>query len=66
MLEDNPEIENAIIIAKFSDGKCRQVLTKKETMKIILQLIGQIEGVVKIVEKPIDGIDITYNEKSPD
>lgn len=66
MLEDSPEIENAIIVAKFSDGKCRQVLTKKETMKIILQLIGQIEGVVKILEKPINGIDITYNEKSPD
>jgi len=62
MLKDNPEIEDAILIAKFSDGKCRQVLTKKETMKIILQLIGQIECVVKIVEKPIEGIDIKVND----
>ncbi|OYY99533.1 MAG: hypothetical protein B7Y37_13665 [Sphingobacteriia bacterium 28-36-52] len=62
MLEDNPEIENAIIIAKFSDGKCRQVLTKQETMKIILQLIGQIEGNLRVLETPISGIDIELKD----
>lgn len=59
-----PIIENAIIIAKFSDGKCRQVLANKDTINAVLQIVGMMEGNINVLETPIETIDIEVNNKT--
>lgn len=57
----NPELKDFIIIGKFSDGKCRQILVKSENMKTIINFIGFIEVGLRVNEKVIEGIDIESN-----
>ena len=47
------------------NGKVMQVLTKKENTEIHLQMIAGIEGGIKIIDKPVEGILFEYkkNEK---
>lgn len=53
-----PKIQVFAIIAKFDDGKCRQILIKDTTKNIILQTIAAYEQQVRVLETPIYGIDL--------
>lgn len=58
------DIECFAVLVKVN-GKVMQVLTKKENTEIHLQMIAGIEGGIKIIDKPIEGILFEYkkNEK---
>lgn len=52
------KIESIVIVAKFNDGKCRQVLLKTETEAAVLQTIVCMESNVRVLETPLETIDI--------
>ena len=53
------QIESLLLLAKLSDGKIRQVITKKEQQILIIDLLSQTskDGVVLLTEETVDGID---------
>jgi hypothetical protein len=56
-----PKIEHISIIAKFDDGACRQILIEKSTEKEVLHCIALRESKIRILEEPIENIDIVFN-----
>lgn len=51
-------IDSIVIVAKCSDGKYRQVLIDTATEQDILDAIMAIEGKIRVLDKPLDGIEI--------
>lgn len=49
------------IIGKFDDGKCRLFAIKPETRKAILNLIVLMENNIRVVDNPIEGVDIEFS-----
>ena len=54
----DPQVEAIIIVGKFSDNKYRQILLKMENMNLILHTVAALEGSIRILETPIEGIAI--------
>lgn len=51
-------IESIVIVAKFSDGEYRQVLIDTTTEQDVLDAIMAIDGKIRVLDKPLDGIEI--------
>lgn len=58
-----PQIKDIIVLADFTDGKVRQILCNEQTRKVILNVIALAEQSIKVVDKPVEGIQFTYKEK---
>jgi hypothetical protein len=54
----SPKLKHLIVIGKFDDGKCRQVLINPKTQDLILSAILACEGNIRALETTLDGIDI--------
>lgn len=56
-----PKIKSVILLVELEEGGVHQVALKDSTGHQLLAVLAQLEGYVKIIEKPIDGlyIDIT-------
>lgn len=52
------KLEHFVIIGKFNDGKCRQIMIKPETQDVVLSAIVACEQQVTVLENVIEGIDI--------
>lgn len=50
------EIEKILILVETADGAPRQVLASKENKQIALQILGKLEGGIKLTQafKPIE------------
>jgi hypothetical protein len=59
-----PKIKRAILLVELEEGGIHQVALKDNTGHQLLAVLAQLEGYVKIIEKPIDGlyIDISKSE----
>ena len=56
-------LKKFVIIAEGSDGKTYQLYIKKDTEDYILSLIQQLEGEIKALETPIEGVYLTNQKK---
>lgn len=64
MKKNDPKLLNFVIIGKFDDGKCRQILIKPKTESAILSLITVCESGIRVLETVIEGIDVKpYNNE---
>lgn len=54
----SPKLKHLVVIGKFSDGKCRQVLINPKTQDVILSAILACEGSIRALETTLEGIDI--------
>lgn len=54
----SPKLKHLVVIGKFDDGKCRQVLINPKTQDVILSAILACEGNIRALETTLDGIDI--------
>ena len=52
------KITDLVVVAKFDDGKCRQILLKKNTQECLLSLINLCERKINVLDEIIEGIDI--------
>ena len=52
------KLKNIVIIVKFDDGKCRQVLINQQTQDVVLSAIIACERQIRVLETIIEGIDI--------
>lgn len=52
------KLEHIVIIGKFDDGKCRQILINPRTQNIVLSAISAIEQQIRVLETTMEGIDI--------
>lgn len=60
-----PKIKSVILLVELEEGEgVHQVALKDNTGHQLLAVLAQLEGYVKIIEKPIDGlyIDVTKPE----
>jgi hypothetical protein len=53
-----PKLERVVVIGKFSDNKCRQLLVERRTEQAVLQTIILVDNGIKVLDKIIEGIDI--------
>lgn len=53
-----PKLKRISIVASCSDGKIRQVIIDKTIEDAILSLIIVMEKNIKLLEDPIEGIEI--------
>ena len=58
IVEKTPSIEMIVVIGKFSDGKCRQILLSNDNQKVVLGLLMSIENPMSVIETPFEGMDI--------
>lgn len=61
-MSTNPKLNHIVIIGKFDDGKCRQVLINPQTQDVILYTIFDLEHQIRVLETIIEGIDIANLE----
>lgn len=54
----SPKLKHIVIIGKFDDGKCRQVLINQQTQDVVLSAIIACERQIRVLETIIEGIDI--------
>ena len=59
-----PKLQDILVLASFDDNKVRQVFCSKRTREVILDLIMLAETNIKIIDKPIEGIEFNYGEQS--
>jgi hypothetical protein len=52
------KLKQIVVIGKFSDGKCRQVLISQEAQDVVLSAIMACEQQLRVLETIIEGIDI--------
>lgn len=52
------KLKHIVIIGKFDDGKCRQVLIKPKTQDVVLSAVIACEQQIRVLETIIEGIDI--------
>ena len=53
-----PKLKHIVIVGKFDDGKCRQVLIKPKTQDVVLSAVNACEQQIRVLETIIEGIDI--------
>ena len=56
----SPKLKHIVIIGKFDDGKCRQVLINQQTQDVVLSAIISCERQIRVLETIIEGIDIEF------
>jgi|GEM_PF-6075263 hypothetical protein len=52
------KLKHIVIIGKFDDGKCRQVLINHKTQDVVLSAVVACEQQIRVLETIIEGIDI--------
>jgi hypothetical protein len=52
------KLKHIVIIGKFNDGKCRQVLISPKAEDVVLSAIMACEQEIRVLETIIEGIDI--------
>lgn len=57
-----PKIKHLILLVELEEGGIHQLSLKDETSDWILSLLTQLEGSVKILETPIDGLYIEVSK----
>jgi ABC-type Mn2+/Zn2+ transport system ATPase subunit len=57
------QLEYIVLIGKFSDGKCRQIIVNKKTQEIITTAIMASEGSITVLEEPLQSIDVVAEDK---
>lgn len=59
----DPKIEKILVLAKFSDGKVRQIVTKIPEDNAILSILVRTSenGAIKVIQKPIEGFDFSVS-----
>jgi hypothetical protein len=62
MAKKEPKLKHIVIVGKFDDDKCRQVLINPKTQDVVLSAIVACEGSVRVLDKVIDNIDIEIPE----
>jgi hypothetical protein len=62
MANIEPKLKHIVIVGKFDDGKCRQVLINPKTQDVVLSAIVACEGSVRALDKILDNIDIEIPE----
>ncbi len=62
MAKKEPKLKHIVIVGKFDDGKCRQVLINPKTQDVVLSAIVACEGNVRALDKILDNIDIEIPE----
>ena len=55
-------IVDIIVLAKLDNGKIHHILTSRQNIQAITCMIGGIENGLKMLEHPIEGIDIIRTE----
>ena len=55
-----PTLKHIVIVGKFSDGKCRQILINPKTQDVILSAILVTEGQLRSLETVLEGLDINF------
>ena len=53
-----PKLKHIVILGKFDDGKCRQVLINPKTQNVVLSAVIACERQIRVLETIIEGIDI--------
>jgi hypothetical protein len=62
--EKRPEIDNiGVVVTLKGSDRVHQIPINDKTKNVILQVIMQLEGVINVLETPIEGIKIERNEK---
>ena len=56
--EKRPGIKSLTLLALCSDKKCRQILIKEDTAEFLLKCIAEVEGAVRIISNPVEGVEI--------
>jgi K+/H+ antiporter YhaU regulatory subunit KhtT len=59
-----PKIQGLVLIATFSDQKCRQLLINERMQETILNLIASIDGEISVLDKVIEGIEIVKSNQT--
>ncbi len=59
-----PKLKDIVIIGKFDDGKCRQLLILPETQDAVLSSIMACEKKIKVLKEELDGIEIQTKEQA--
>lgn len=59
MKEKIPKLESFVIIGRFKDGKTRQFILNENTERAILNMIVMIEGTIRVMKSPIEGIELS-------
>jgi hypothetical protein len=54
----SPKLKHLVVVGKFDDGKCRQVLISPKAQDVILSAILACEGQIRALEPTLDGLDI--------
>jgi hypothetical protein len=57
-----PKIKHLILLVELEEGGIHQVSLKDSTAHQLLGVLAQIDGYIKILEKPIDGLYIEINQ----
>ena len=57
-----PTLENIVLIGKFSDGKCRQILIDKNTEDVVLIALTTFNGKIRVLDKVFYNVDIEIPE----
>jgi hypothetical protein len=52
------KLKQIVVIGKFNDGKCRQVLISPKAEDVVLSAIMACEKQIRVLETIIEGIDI--------
>jgi len=57
------KIETIVVLAKLNNGKIYNVVMKKETKEVVQHTINLCEGGIKLLDTPIETIDIITKNK---
>ena len=55
-IDNTPRLKNIVIIGKFDDDKCREVLIDQRTQDVVLSAILTCEGEIRVLQNVIDSI----------
>lgn len=55
-----PKLEHIVIIGKFNDGQCRQIVIDLPTQDVVLSAIIAREKSIRVLETVIEGVDIEF------
>jgi hypothetical protein len=61
-MSNQPFIEVVAVLAKFTDGKTRQVMISHHTGVQILSMIAYLEGKITVLEEGVETIEIEQYE----
>ena len=58
----NPKIKHLVLLVELEEGGIHQLSLKDETSDKLLAVLAQLEGSIKILETPLDGLYIEVSK----